>query len=114
MYWVQCCPPGDSKSRLPPAFVLLTLHPFHAALFLQGFSHLQKGTYAELMRDWIAGAEVLERSAVAATCSIDQATDSNAGDLLVHYTSIQDYSSVAKLLPPMLPDVKVGDAAAAL
>lgn len=73
---------------------------------------LANSTYAGLMVQWLAHAQVLDNRAQLQTyCATNLAADPNPSDLVVYYTSLKDYTAVAQMLPPMLPDVKVSAAA---
>lgn len=74
----------------------------------QDLSMLFNSTYSGLMVQWLAHAQVLDNRAEIQTycAATDLATDPNPSDLVVYYTSLQDYAAVAQMLPPMLPDVK--------
>lgn len=72
---------------------------------------LANSTYAGLMVQWLAHAQVLDnRAKIQTYCATDVAADPNPADLVVYYTSLKDYTAVAQMLPPMLPDVKVSAA----
>lgn len=72
---------------------------------------LANSTYAGLMVQWLAHAQVLDnRAQIQTYCATDLAADPNPSDLVVYYTSLKDYTAVAQMLPPMLPDVKVSAA----
>lgn len=72
---------------------------------------LANNTYAGLMVQWLAHAQVLDNMAQLQTyCATNLAADPNPSDLVEYYTSLKDYTAVARMLPPMLPDVKVSAA----
>jgi hypothetical protein len=76
-------------------------------LQLQDTSFLLDDEYAKLMALWVAEAEPISRSALRDYCDDAQPKEAHVKDLAVHYDGLNDYQTVAKMLPPMLPDIKV-------
>jgi hypothetical protein len=74
---------------------------------MQNTAYLSNSTYAQLMAQWVADADPVSRSDLKEYCSMTQPDEASAKDLVVQYSGLADYTTVAKLLPPMLPDVKV-------
>jgi hypothetical protein len=76
----------------------------------QDLSYLEGGRYRPLMRQWIQAAVPVPAStshALAADCDPGLPDDPDPRDMRVRYTGNLNYTAIAKLLKPMLPDIRV-------
>jgi hypothetical protein len=74
---------------------------------MQNTAYLVNEMYTQLMAQWVAGAEPISRTALHEYCSPTQPDEANSKDVVVYYNGLAYCTTVEKLLPPMLPDIKV-------